>query len=189
MTLSPGMGASVAVTAKNAFEAMVRQSADMLRAFLLCLVKDSDLADELFQETFVKAWKKLDTYDSERPFGAWVRGIAGTLALARRRHIASSKMLYFDQETLALLEVQFSKVSKTRGDKWEDKVEALRGCTEALPKPALDLISMRYQRGYNIREIADRIDAGEGVVKKRLQGSRKLLSNCVQSKLARGAGR
>jgi RNA polymerase sigma factor (sigma-70 family) len=176
------------VSAKQAFEAMVRENADMLRAFMLCLVRDSGLADELFQEAFVTAWKKLDTYDTERPFGAWVRGIAGTLALGRRRHVAPGKMHYFDQETLALVEVQFSKVSRTRGDKWEEKVDALRECMNALPRPALDVISMHYQRDHTCLEIANRLGIGAGVVKKRLQGSRKLLCDCVHSKLAKGSG-
>jgi RNA polymerase sigma-70 factor (ECF subfamily) len=175
----------VALTARETFEILVRDNADMVRAFLLALIKDKQLADELFQETFVTAWKKIDTYDPESSFGVWVRRIAGTLALSRKRRAASGRMFYFDQETLAFLEFQFAKTSKTRGDKWDEKIHALKQCLDALPKPALDIISLHYHKNHNCREIGNRLNLDVGQAKKRLQGTRKILSDCVHSKLAR----
>lgn len=175
----------MAVTDRHAFEALVQGNADMLRVFVLALVRDSALADEVFHEAFVSAWRKLDTYDPERPFGTWLRGIAGNIALSKKRHAGSDKLHYFDQETLALLEVQFAKTSKPQGDRWGEKLTAINQCLEALPKPALDLVSLRYHKDYNCREIANRLGMDETTVRKRLQRSRKILSDCVHSKVGR----
>ena len=175
----------MALNARETFEILVRDNADMLRAFLLALVKERELADELFQETFVTAWKKIDTYDPESPFGVWVRRIAGTLAMSRKRRVASGRLFYFDEETLALLEVQFRKSSRSRGDKWDEKLHALKQCLDALPKPALDVISLHYHKNHNCREIGNRLNLDIKQAKKRLQGTRKILYDCVQSKLSR----
>lgn len=180
----------MAVTARDAFEALVRGNADMLRAFLLSFVRDPRLADELFQGTFLTAWKKFDTYDPERPFSAWVRPIAAELATVRKREVPSDSMLYFDQETLALLEIQFARATRVRKYKWDNKVEVLKQCMNALPQLSLDVISLYYHKNYNCREIANRLGIEVEAAKKELQNSRKLLFDCVQSKLAdSGVGR
>ena len=171
--------------AEQAFAALVQENADMLRAYLLAVVRDPALADELFHEIFLAAWKKFNTYDSDRSFGTWLRNIAASTLMNKKRHVSSDKIMYFDQETLALLEVQFSKTSRKRGDKWSDKITAIGQCLDALPKPALDLVSLFYHKNYNCREISNRLGMEPAVVKKRLQRSRKVLSDCVHSKLGR----
>ncbi len=173
------------VTAKHAFEILVRENADMLRAFVFSLVRDSNLADELFQETFLTAWRKLETYDSTRPFGAWLRGIAAMHAMAKKRKVAASKVHYFDDATLDLLEIRFAKMSKTRGDTWEEKIDALNQCLDALPKPAQDVISLYYHKNCTCKEVAVKLGLGLELIKKRLQRTRQLLFDCISTKLAR----
>jgi len=185
----PDWRVPVALTARQTFGILAKENADMLWAFLLSLVRDNAIAEELFDETFSLAWKKVDAYDTDKPFGAWIRGIARTLAMAKKRQLPSSKLYYFDQETIALLEVQFSKTTKPRGDKWEEKMNALKSCLDALPRAALDLISLRYHKNYSCREMSNRLNAAPDVVKKRLQRSRSLLLDCVSSRLrSSGAG-
>ena len=58
---------------RQAFEEMVKESADMLTCFLLALARDTDLVDELFQETCQAAWNKFETYDPDRSFGTYLR--------------------------------------------------------------------------------------------------------------------
>ena len=178
----------MAVADRQAFEALIQENADMLRTFLLALTRDPALADELFHETFMAAWKKLDTYDTERPFGVWLREIASSQAMSKQRRSPSSGFVYFDKETLALLEVQFEKVTRPRGDRWSDKIQAITQCLDALPKAALDLVSLHYHKGYNCREIGNRLGLDLNLVKKRMQKSRKVLFDCVLARLAGSGG-
>ena len=48
----------------------------MLTVFLRSRVNDEAAVDDLFQETMLVAWKRLDECDLSRPFGPWLRGIA-----------------------------------------------------------------------------------------------------------------
>jgi len=62
---------------QNAFGELVRRYQSPVRGFLAKMADgDMHLADDLAQETFVKAWKKLGTFRSDAKFSTWLFGIA-----------------------------------------------------------------------------------------------------------------
>jgi len=61
----------------NAFGELVRRYQSPVRGFLTRMTRgDSHLADDLAQETFLKAWRKLGTYRGGARFSTWLFGIA-----------------------------------------------------------------------------------------------------------------
>jgi RNA polymerase sigma-70 factor (ECF subfamily) len=61
----------------HAYGELVRRHQSVVRAFLARMAKgDSHLADDLAQETFLKAWKKLRTFRNTARFSTWLLGIA-----------------------------------------------------------------------------------------------------------------
>ena len=76
----------------NAFGELVRRYQSPVRAFLRKLTRgDEALADDLAQETFLRAWRKLETFRAEARFSTWLFGIAVNEFRARlrrdRRHL------------------------------------------------------------------------------------------------------
>ena len=74
---------------QNAFGELVRRHQSPVRLFLTRMTRgDTHLADDLAQETFLKAWQKLRAFRGEAKFSTWLFGIALNefRALARRRH-------------------------------------------------------------------------------------------------------
>lgn len=62
---------------QNAFGELVRRYQSPVRAFLTRMTRgDSHLADDLAQETFLKAWQKLQTFRGTAKFSTWLFGIA-----------------------------------------------------------------------------------------------------------------
>jgi RNA polymerase sigma factor (sigma-70 family) len=62
---------------QHAFAELVRRHQSPVRAFLTRLTRgDAHLADDLAQETFLKAWRKLRTYRGTARFSTWLFGIA-----------------------------------------------------------------------------------------------------------------
>jgi RNA polymerase sigma-70 factor (ECF subfamily) len=55
--------------AREVFEILVRENYPMLMTYLRAVVRDESVIDDLFQETMLIAWQKLDEYDRARPFG------------------------------------------------------------------------------------------------------------------------
>ena len=62
--------------AKHVFSILVNENAGMLMSYLKSLVWKHDAAEDIFQETMLVAWRKIDQCDLDRPFGPWLRGIA-----------------------------------------------------------------------------------------------------------------
>jgi RNA polymerase sigma-70 factor (ECF subfamily) len=169
---------------EQVFEILVRENADMLWSFLMSMVRDRSVADDLFQETNLTAWRNLEKYDRSLPFGPWLRGIAGKLVLAHRRKSARSAVAYCDEQSLEFLEAHFRKISSAPGDTWDDKLEALHKCLERLAEPARQVIDLYYREGLNCEQIAARVGHSLESIKKRLQRARGLLTECVTGRLA-----
>lgn len=71
---------------RRAFEQLVRRHQGMVRAQLRRLLRgDEAAADDLAQETFVLAWRKLDQFRGDARFSTWLYRIAYTCFLQTRR--------------------------------------------------------------------------------------------------------
>src|SRR5262245_42440108 len=116
-----------AMDAKSLFEILIREHADKLMVYLRAVVRDPAAVDDLFQETMLTAWRNIDRFDRERPFGPWLRGIAGKLVLAWRRKSCDQPRLC-DAEILELLDQRLTQTDRLPGDTLDEQLEALRDC-------------------------------------------------------------
>ncbi len=169
------------IQAETVFEILVRENTEMLMTYLRAVVWNQPVVEDLFQETMLVAWRRLHEYDRTRPFGPWLRGIAGRLVLAHARKSQRDLMLC-DEEVLEHLDRQVQRISERTGDTWDDKIAALRECVAALPEPHRQTIWMRYQEDRTADGIAALLDVTHEAIKKRLQRARALLASCLQRK-------
>jgi len=166
-------------SAHEVFEILVRQHADMLTAFLRSLVRRTEVMDDLFQETMLVAWRRLDDYDRSRPFGPWLRGIAVRLVLAHRRK-SGRDLLNCEPAVLEALEARMRGFERGPSDTFRDRLRRLRGCMDKLPERMREVIELGYGRGLMLKEIASSLEASVEAVKKRAQRARLLLMECLQ---------
>lgn len=75
----------------HAFESLVRRNQSLVRGFLrrLC-AGDAALADDLAQETFVMAWRRIGAFEAKGSFKGWLCRIAYTQFLQNRRSAKAS---------------------------------------------------------------------------------------------------
>lgn len=168
---------------RDLFEILMREHIDSVRAFLLASLRDSMTVEDLVQETFLTAWKILDRYDRQLPFGPWVRGIAAKLVLNHRRKVGRNRVHYCDDELLGRIEGGIGAISKLNGDTFDEKIDALRGCLGRLTGPQRDAIRLHYENGLHCKEIAERLGIGFESVKKHLQRGRTQLHRCLSLKI------
>ena len=64
---------------------MVKRYERRVYAVALRIVRRHDVADDVAQEAFLRAWQALATFDLGRPFGPWVCRIAANLAVNQVR--------------------------------------------------------------------------------------------------------
>jgi RNA polymerase sigma-70 factor (ECF subfamily) len=174
------------VDSRDLFEILTREHLDSVRAFLLSSLRDPVAVEDVLQETFLVAWKILDRYDRQLPFGPWVRGIAAKLVLNHRRKLGRSKVHYCDDELLTRIDDRLDGFQRLAGDTFDEKLDALRGCLERLTGPQRESIQLHYEHGLHCKEIAERLGIGFEAVKKHLQRGRAQLHRCLRSKLPAG---
>lgn len=165
-------------SARDLFEILVREHADMLTAFLRSLVHREDAVDDLFQETMLVAWRRLGDYDRTRPFAPWLRGIAARLAMARRRKGAIDAARC-TPHALEFLEERFAALERLPGDSFLERSDRIRDCLQRLPAMLRESLDLAYGRGLALAEIAQSLDSSEEAVKKRVQRARALLAECM----------
>lgn len=94
---------------RQAFEQLVRRHQGMVRAQLRRLLHGDDAAaDDLAQETFVMAWRKLDQFRGEARFSTWLYRIAYTCFLQARR--MPSRQDAIDHQALEQLQAPVHRI-------------------------------------------------------------------------------
>lgn len=167
--------------ARTAFEILARENSRMLRVYLRSLVRDEGAIDDLFQESMIVAWKRLDDCDHERPFGPWLRGIAAKLVLAHYRK-QKQQPIAMHECVLSVVDRHFEHISLLAGDTWDDKVTALRECVDSLPEHQKRVISGRYFDHESTRSLSEKLNLSVEACKKRIQRGRRMLADCLKSK-------
>lgn len=168
--------------AKTLFEILIRENSDMLVAYIRAGVRDEHAADDLYQETVLTAWKRLDSYDRDKPIGPWLRGIAGKLTLAYYRKTSRAAQP-LDDQALEWLNDRFEAIHSLSGDTFHEKLAALRECIDALPETYQRPITMRYTEERAPKEIESMLNLGKETLKKRLSRGKTRLAECLERKL------
>ena len=167
--------------ARKAFEILARENSRMLTVYLRSLVHDGGAIDDLFQETMVVAWRRLDECDLERPFGPWLRGIASRLVMAHYRKKKTEPVL-LQEGVLSLLEERFDAIASRAGDTWDEKIAALHECLDALPDKHRRAVQARYLDELSAKQTAERLQVSLEAFKKRIQRTRTMLADCLKRK-------
>ena len=168
--------------AKSLFEILMREHAGMLTAYLRSVSRDASTADDLFQEIWLTAWRRLDDFDMSRPFGPWLRGIAAKVILAWRRQRRHA-LLLCDEQLLEHLDQRCEAVHRLTGDTWDEKLAGLKGCIDELPERYREPIRLRYLEELLPEALAQRLGLELETIKKRLQRGRARLWECLRRKL------
>ena len=167
--------------AEGLFDILVRQHAEMLNAFIHSFAFEKSTVDDVFQETIITAWKRIDQFDRSRPFGPWLRGIARNhiLSSARKNRRYRTHLTELMQQRIAL---QFDKVDQTAGDSFSQRISELHDCIARLKEDAHEAIDLVYVRGLDAAAAAKALGTTDETFRKRLYRARLALAECLRTK-------
>lgn len=139
------------------------------------LLGDSDDAEDVAQETFLRAWKHLPRFDAARPLRPWLLSIASNLASNRRR----SAGRYFAALTRAF---RSEPPAPSLEDKTAQHTEAneLWKAVQTLNLPDQQIVYLRYFLDLSVAETAETLQIAEGTVKSRLNRALEKLRAVIQ---------
>ncbi len=177
LTIEPDTAALVA-RAQNgdvsAFEAVYRLH--WQRVFTVCvqLTADRGEAEELAQDAWVRAWKRLDSFRGDATFGTWMHRLTVNLFLDRKRRDARwrGRLVSMDDEGAQLGRAKPGCPEGARLD--------LERAIAELPDWARTVFILHEVEGYKHREIAERLGVAVGTVKAQFHRARKLLKEALE---------
>lgn len=157
-----------------------------LMAFVAGLVRDPHVAEDVFQEVWIKLTSELSRGTVIRDLGKWSRQTAKHIILRYWRDRASSKVVV-SSELLDFMEnLELACAEQTPGDDWIARQQALIDCVRTLPAFSRKLLRLRYEEGVPIKEAATRHALSFDAVTKALYRLRRGLAACVERRLRTG---
>jgi len=152
---------------------------------LLCSIAYSALgslahSEDLAQEAFVEAWKKLPNLDDPDRLKAWLCGILRFKVSHHRRSESRRAMGHTD--TLAQADPLSSDTPNAEDYTMKEQEQALLWqALEKVPETYREVMILFYREEHSVANVAEELDLSEAAVKQRLSRGRKLLQERVLS--------
>ncbi len=152
---------------------------DELFAYVLALVRDWNVAEDLFQEISMVALRKdLEGTAVER-FGPWIREIARRTVLNYWKTTARSRLI-LSAGVLDRIDDVFDRREKEEASRGAERLGALRRCLGRLPSHLRRIVDLRYRESLPLEEIARRLGRSSGSVQVALSRIRVRLLECTR---------
>jgi len=158
---------------KEAFQELVTAYQGVVLGFLYRLGNETDSVQDLGQETFIKAWLALETYNHQHKFKSWLLKIAynTTVDFWRRQRPSTNLQKESLQDSKIDLEEQVSR---------NQQVDMVQQAVQSLPEQSRATLILREYHQYSYQEIAQTLDIPVGTVMSRLNYARSILKKRLQ---------
>ena len=142
----------------KAFDILLSRVQNKLFSYIFCMVKNEELANDLFQETFIKAIMKLrdGKYKNQGKFSFWLTRIAHNVIIDHYRELRNQHIVDAPKEN-DLGNLRGDSVLEADREKAlvnEQVLKDVRQLMEALPDVQREVVFMRYFQEMSFKEIA-----------------------------------
>ncbi|WP_062106822.1 RNA polymerase sigma factor [Bacillus niameyensis] len=147
------------------------------------IVKDQYLAQDITQETFLKAFQSMDTLQDQKKMGAWLATIATRTAIdfirmQKNRNDIPTEDVYIDVE---IARKQISSSVEEVVEKNILKNAIRKNIAELKPPEYREVLLLKYEYELRDEEIAKHLGVSVGAVKSRLHRARKRLKTVLSN--------
>ncbi len=166
--------------AKEAFGVLVHRYEGELFGYLRRYLGDADLADDVFQTTFLQLYTKISQHEPGRPVRPWLYAIATNQAIdaLRRKNRHPTVRLQVDAEDAGdgdlpqlLTLLQSREPGPLEMLRAEERQQLVRTSVDELPDFLRQVVILAYYQGLKYKEIADIMAIPVGTVKSRLHSA------------------
>lgn len=154
------------------FDEVLLQNADFLKPFAINLTRDSEAANDLYQETIYKALSNHEKYNAGTNIKAWLFTIMRNIFINDYRRKSKQKTI-FDNSTNDFL-INTPQLAISNNAESSLRMKEITAAIHQLPE--IFKVPFRlYFDGYKYQEIADVLGEPLGTIKSRIHFARKLL--------------
>ena len=165
----------------NAFAVLVHRYKDLVFTLALRLLKNREEAEEVSQDTFIKAYKSLHKFKGDSKFSTWIYKIAYNTGLDR---IKKHKKHWNDVEITQFTEHQIKTIHNTLDAlEVKERNQSIKDCIALLPNDDSFLLTLYYFDELSFKEISKVIGITANNVKVKIFRSRKKLATILKARL------
>lgn len=142
----------------EAFDVLLKRHESKIYSYIYYIIKDRDKADDIFQETFVKAIMTIrqGRYTGNGKFFSWISRIAHNLIIDSYRQEKIENNISNEDDTLDI----FNRKELSEGNVEDHIIQSqinsdIRRLVEALPDNQREVVKLRYYKNLSFKEIAD----------------------------------
>lgn len=164
----------------------LRHHQAQVRAYLTRYVRDREMVRDLAQETFLAAYRHLDSYRGEAPLRLWLLSIARNQALmylrdeARRRARKAASL----EAAAAIWVAERVEGDESGPGRFEEELAALQACLKGLAPAGADMVNRYYFERLSAAEIARHTGKRETAIWMALSRIRQALRQCIELRVA-----
>ncbi|HOP07762.1 MAG TPA: sigma-70 family RNA polymerase sigma factor [candidate division Zixibacteria bacterium] len=172
---------------QKAYTALTLKHRPAVFQIILKIVREKETANDLVQETFMKAFASLATYRSEYRFSTWLYRIAANASIdhlrKRRIHALSLDQPVETKDGQVEYEVPDYSFHPERELVRKEQRISIEEAIESLPDKYREVIIYRHKDDKSYEEIADLLGIPVGTVKARIFRARELLKKKLRPAL------
>ena len=167
---------------KGAISQLIERHSRRVREYIRMMVKDGDVADDIFQETFIKAVRVIDQgrYTDNGKFLSWILRIAHNQVIDHFRSLKQQKQVNESDAGYNVLGTLRFAEQTVEDEMVSAQINAdVRRLVELLPDEQREVVMLRYYSGLSFKEIAEQtnvsINTALGRMRYALINLRKLI--------------
>jgi len=165
---------------QEVFATLVERYKDAVQNLAYRMLSNATEAEDITQETFVRAFTQLATYKPVHKFSTWLLSIASHLAIDQLRR---RRFLALPLEDVPFLEwIVDVGISPEQSALQGEQHDEIQGYLQRLPSKYRAVIVLRYWYDFSYEEIAGVLKLTPALVKARLHRARELLARYMQQK-------
>jgi len=168
---------------QKAYRDLVRRYQRPVFSVVVRMVRRSEDAEDITQETFVRMFRALERYDPERPFTAWLFTIASRLAIdhLRRRRVQTVSLSQSEPGSSEehQIDVEDQGLKPDEITSHHEEEQRTQDLIDSLPEHYRIVVLLRHQQDLSYEEIAEALNLPLGTVKARIHRARAILKERI----------
>ena len=144
----------------KSFEILLNRHKNRVFAFIMSKIKNKDLSEDIFQDTYVKVVNSLQKgkYNEEGKFLPWVMRIAHNLVIDHFRRQKKMQMVRSNNDFNIFDVIKDSKINADEKLIKDQIFNDLNSLVDKLPQDQKDVLKMRYYEELSFKKIAEHFD-------------------------------
>lgn len=160
---------------QTAMSALYARHNVRLYRYLVRLVRNEAIAEELMNEVFLETWRKADYFEGRSAVSTWLMSIAHNKAVSLIRKRSEDQL----DDAVAVQIADHDDTPEVASQK-RSKAEAMRSCMEQLSPDHREIIDLVYYHDKSVSEAAEILEIPENTVKTRMFYARKKLAEFMR---------